>query len=133
MECARGSSADNSHDQNLMIKNALQPRSSNQDRNLDDQGFDPGDRRFHRRVCHREFGPGSKFSRESGLGTVFPNLVLQKLGPGHGESVWGVRVTRWPSLFGFQALARVVAAKPIRLTQSSFVLPAHTVNHGSTA
>ena len=36
-----------------------------------------------------------------------------------GESVRRVRVTRRPSLFGYQALARVVAAKPIRLTQST--------------
>ena len=35
-----------------------------------------------------------------------------------GKSVQRVRVTRQPSLFGYQALAHVVAAKPIRLTQS---------------
>ena len=50
-ECARncqGSSANSGHDQT--IKNALQARSSDQDRILDDQDFDPGRGRFHRRV-----------------------------------------------------------------------------------
>ena len=50
-ECARncqGSSGKSGHDQT--IKNALQARSSDQDRILDDQDFDPGRGRFHRRV-----------------------------------------------------------------------------------
>ena len=50
-ECARncqGSSANSGHDQT--IKNALQARSSDQDPILDDQDFDPGRGRFHRRV-----------------------------------------------------------------------------------